>query len=184
MNSSLTALLSGEVSLNEIKGEGPTLDLTPEAMNDYIERCGHLARKVFKLMEENEPWAADLDWQLVEEIAEMGRAIKQDDLTTLASDPPPELAKILGNVRTSRCMLFLDQIIESAPLTTETRLLNRLEEVSRTDPEAKQGFEVLTARLRFLHRRQMLQRIYSPKRANRIIDALSSVVLTTNRGAT
>lgn len=153
------------------------VDLSDEAIVDYMRGQPLLVRKKIDEIEQAEPWPADADWEAVDSLVKLGRRLTTDDLKKLGLNPTTALVKVLAYVRASRTLLFMNRLLDEGGDEAEGEFLARCKEASSAEAEASMAFKLVLNRLLFLKRSLLLQRIYSPIRATRIMDALKTVSL-------
>lgn len=163
--------------LLELGAAGGGVDLSDEAIVEFTSRQAIVVRKKIDEIERAEPWPADADWDAVDSLVKMGHRLTLDDLRNLGLNPTSALVKVLAYVRASRTLLLMNRLLDEGGDEAEGEFLSRCKEVSSVEPEATMAFKLVLNRLLFLKRTRLLQRIYSPIRANRIVDALNTVSL-------
>lgn len=153
------------------------IDLSDEAILAYMSRQPSVVKKTLDQIERAEVWPADHDWEAVYALVNMGKQLTPDDLSVLGDKPPSELIKVLGYIRMSRALLIVNSILDEGGEAAEAAFLSKCKAVSTSDAEAGLAFKLVLNRLLYLKRSRLIQRIWSPKRAQRINEALKVVTL-------
>ena len=152
------------------------LDLSRDGTLLFLARQQPLLRRVLEVMEASEPWACDMDYDVIDVLAEFGRQITPEDYQILGLAPSEDLVKLLSMVSMTRLLMIVDRIGTDGRVD-DVDFLSACREVADGEEEARRMFDVLFTRLRYLTRRRLLHRVYSPRRAHRIAQALHQISL-------
>lgn len=153
---------------------GP-VDLTNDGLVRFTEPFPEAVRSVLNRMEAAENWPGDASVAVADAIAQWASEMSDQDLRDLLSSPPGSLIEILAYVRASRCFALLDALLDASELDQWFQVIEPASIAARESPAAALAYKLLAARIAHLTQSELLHRIFSPKRADRITEALAGV---------
>lgn len=150
-----------------------SLDLSEEAVEEFLLGIGARAAKVIQGIENAEPFTVDQDPSIELAIDQFCSDLTADELKRVAEMPDKSLLVVLGFIRAARSLLFIDRLTRVAgDGRGELGFIDRMSEAADQSPDGLQALHVCQARLLHLERTRCIARVYGLGRARRIVEAI------------
>ena len=149
------------------------IDLQESAISSHWEKGDKSILAILGNMQDRESWVLDENKDLLNAIVDWAGNLTGPQLEQAVEENPIAIIKILAFMKSKRSLVFIQKIEENFPGATSDLLLEALDKINTNEMDTR-AERVLRDRLVALFRVDLLERIFSDERSEKIKQAIKN----------
>lgn len=149
------------------------IDLQETSLFDHWKKKDASVLAILENMERRENWTLDDVQDLNAAIVDWGLSISRDQLESCVENDHESLLKLLGFMKSKKALFMLHKLEEIVPGSTSELLMDALDKIEEGKGDTR-AQKILRDRLVALFRVDLLERIFSEERCEKIKNAIKT----------